>query len=116
MAARLAFVLVVSLAGMAMTPIPALGASEESPPLLALQTGAEEEAEGQEGSGQGEGQSGAGAESGAGGQTEGGESTQSEVPWTFQMARLSVLLVLLLLAAIGLLYYRLVVKRQRGEI
>ena len=37
-------------------------------------------------------------------------------PWTYQMARISLLLVALLLLAMGAIYYRLVVKRQRGEV
>jgi hypothetical protein len=37
-------------------------------------------------------------------------------PWTYQMARISLLLVALLLLAMGAVYYRLVIKRQRGEV
>jgi hypothetical protein len=107
--------LALALLGMATSPA---AAGVLGPAVVLAQTGAEEEAEGQEGTNQGpdEGQGGAEAESGAGGQTEEGESTQSEVPWTFQMARLSVVLLLALAAGIGLLYYRLIVKRQRGEV
>jgi hypothetical protein len=77
--------------------------------------GPEQESEGQESTGgEGEGQGAPGAETGAGGETEGGEATTTGVPWTYQMARLSVLLLVLLVAAIGLMYYRLVAKRQRG--
>jgi hypothetical protein len=80
-------------------------------------TGQEEEAEGQEGQGQeGEGQGGAEAETGAGGETEGGESTEVGPPWTYQMARISVVLLVMLALGIGLIYYRLVAKRQRGQV
>jgi len=65
-------------------------------------------------------------------ETGGGEGTEAETgawegetqeapaeagpPWTFQMARIGGLLVLLLLLGIGWWYYRLVLRRQRGEI
>jgi hypothetical protein len=37
-------------------------------------------------------------------------------PWTYQMARISLALLALLLLGMGAVYYRLVVKRQRGEV
>jgi hypothetical protein len=37
-------------------------------------------------------------------------------PWTYQMARISIVLLLLIIAAVALLYYRLVIARQRGEV
>ena len=37
-------------------------------------------------------------------------------PWTYQMARISIVLLLLIFAAVGLLYYRLVIARRRGEV
>ena len=45
-----------------------------------------------------------------------GESAEPETgpPWTYQMARLGVAMGLLILAAIGLLYWRLVIRRARG--
>ncbi|MQA99350.1 MAG: hypothetical protein GEU78_03510 [Actinobacteria bacterium] len=45
-----------------------------------------------------------------------GEEAESETgpPWTYQMARAGVLMALLMLAAIGLLYWRLVIRRARG--
>lgn len=52
------------------------------------------------------------AESGADeGQTGGAEETGP--PWTYQMARISLVLLVLTLGAIGLAYYRLVVLRKR---
>jgi hypothetical protein len=36
-------------------------------------------------------------------------------PWTYQMARISLLLLVLLVLGMAAVYYRLVVKRQRGE-
>jgi hypothetical protein len=117
MPTRLAIVIVVVLAGF-LPAGTAVAAPAHDVVVLAQQTGGPEgEAQGQESTGdEGEGQGASEAESGAEGQTEEGESTGSEVPWTFQMARLSVLLLLALGAGIGLLYYRLVVKRQRGQI
>jgi hypothetical protein len=109
-------VLVGLTAAAALPVTPAFGTPSVAIPL-ARQTGAGEEAQGQEGTDQGGGGQGeAEAETGAGGQTEGGSSTESELPWTYQMARLSILLLVGLAAAIGLLYYRLVVKRQRGDV
>jgi hypothetical protein len=37
-------------------------------------------------------------------------------PWTYQMARISIVLLLLIFASLALLYYRLVIARQRGEV
>lgn len=90
-------------------------------PVLAQQgddlTGQEDEAEGQEGQGgEGEGQGDPGAETGAGGETEGGASTEAGPPWTYQMARISLALLVPLAAGIALTYYRLVARRQRGEV
>ena len=101
-----------------------LAAPAQADPVVLAQegggdpTGQEEEAEGQEsqGGGEGEGQGGAEAETGAGGEAEGGASTETGPPWTYQMARLSLVLLALLVAGIFLLYYRLIVKRQRGEV
>jgi uncharacterized BrkB/YihY/UPF0761 family membrane protein len=37
-------------------------------------------------------------------------------PWTYQMARISIVLLVLIIIAVALLYYRLVIARQRGEV
>ncbi len=37
-------------------------------------------------------------------------------PWTYQMARMTIGLTVLMLLAIGMAYYRFVVRRQRGEV
>ena len=36
-------------------------------------------------------------------------------PWTYQMAKITVVMVLFLGLAIGAIYYRLVVRRRRGD-
>lgn len=36
--------------------------------------------------------------------------------WTYQMSKITVLLLVVMILALGALYYRLVVKRRRGEI
>jgi hypothetical protein len=46
---------------------------------------------------------------------EGGGATETGPPWTYQMARVTVVLVVLLGLGLGLLYYRLVVRRRRGD-
>ena len=97
---------------------PVAQARPGGPSALAAQdpTGPEDEAEGQEGQGgAGEGQGTAEAETGAGGQTEGGTSATGP-PWTYQMARLALVLLAVLAGAIALAYYRFVAKRQRGEV
>ncbi len=65
---------------------------------------------------QGEGGGDPSQETGAGeGETEGG-SSETGPPWTYQMARMSVILLLLLMVSIGWVYFKLVVRRRRGEI
>jgi cobalamin biosynthesis Mg chelatase CobN len=49
------------------------------------------------------------------GQTETAE-TETGPPWTYQMARMIVVLLLLMMLALGFLYWRLVVQRQRRGI
>ena len=67
---------------------------------------------------QGKGQSDAEAEYGAGkGETEEGESAEAEEegpPWTYQMARITLVLLVLMGIVIGVQYYRMVGSRQRG--
>lgn len=36
-------------------------------------------------------------------------------PWTYQMAKITLVMLLLLSLAIGGIYYRLVVRRRRGD-
>jgi hypothetical protein len=45
----------------------------------------------------------------------GGGQTETGPPWTYQMARITVVLVVFLGLGLGLLYYRLVVRRRRGD-
>lgn len=108
MHARLAILLLVVLAA-AVFHGPAVakgGYSLRNGAVLAQEEEAETETGGQDteaetGAGQGETQE-APAEPGP--------------PWTFQMARIGGALVLVLLAGIGWWYYRLIVRRQRGQI
>jgi hypothetical protein len=46
---------------------------------------------------------------------EGGGQTETGPPWTYQMARITLVLVAFLGLGLGLLYYRLVVRRRRGD-
>jgi uncharacterized protein HemX len=48
-------------------------------------------------------------------QTE-GAAEETGPPWTYQMARAGVALMVILALGIGLAYYRFVMKRQRGVI
>jgi hypothetical protein len=118
MRSRLVILLSAASVVMVAMPMATVARSQDGSRVSAAQdpTGNEEEAEGQEGQGgPGEGQGTAEAETGAGGQTEGG-SSEAGPPWTYQMARLSVALLLALGGGIGLMYYRFVAKRRRGEI
>ena len=48
---------------------------------------------------------------------EGEEATEEEgPPWTYQMARIGIVLMLLVGGLIGLMYYRMIVQRQKGGI
>ena len=121
--ARLAILLAVALVHAPLVLVGTLAAPAHARDVVLAQegggdpTGQEEEAEGQESQGgEGEGQGNPGAETGAGGETEGGTSTETGTPCTYQMARLSLVLLVLLVAGIFLLYHRLIVKRQRGEV
>jgi hypothetical protein len=48
----------------------------------------------------------------------GGEAPAEEEgpPWTYQMARIGIVLMLLVGGLIGLMYYRMIVQRQKGGI
>lgn len=70
--------------------------------------GQEEEAEGQEG----QDPKGEEAEVGAEGED---AADETGPPWTYQMARMAIALLLLVAAAIALMYYRLVIVRTRAE-
>lgn len=87
---------------------------------LAQQPEGDPEAEGQEGQdqGDGEGQSDEAAETGASeGETEDGTSEgETGPPWTYQMARITLALLLGLVLALAYLYYRLVASRRRGAV
>jgi hypothetical protein len=93
--------------------VPALPAGAESPGdmLLAQQPGEEPETEGEEGADP----EGTQEETGAGeGETEG--AAEPGPPWTYQMARIGIVMLVLLALAMGLTYRRLIVARKRGEV
>ena len=76
-----------------------------------------QEAETEEGEadneGEGSGQSDADAETGAGADEQEAATEEEGPPWTYQMARLSIGLILLLGAGMALLYRRLIGGRQK---
>jgi hypothetical protein len=78
------------------------------------QTGSDtQDGEDSQGSDTDEGSGSAEAESGANeGQVESGE-TETGPPWTYQMARITLALLVVMALAMGALYWRLVVQRQR---
>ena len=111
MRARLAIVLVLAALG-ALVPVAAAGAAPDDAPLLAQQPGQDPETEGQEG----QDAEGSTAETGAdAGETE-GAAAETGPPWTYQMARIALVMLLLFAVAVALLYRRLVVARRRGAI
>ena len=80
--------------------------------------GEEEESQGSGDTEEGEsGQSDEEAETGAdeGETAEGGAAEEEGPPWTYQMARIGIVLMLLVAGWIGFLYYKMIVLRQRGE-
>ena len=81
-------------------------------PVAWAQDEADTGTEGSGGSSEGEdGASDPEAETGA----EGGAVEEEEgPPWTYQMARITLVLLLLLFLAMGLLYWRLLASRQRA--
>lgn len=88
---------------------PAGGEEEESESGT---TGGEEESQQSEAEDGGAGQDDPESETGAG---EGEEAaTETGPPWTYQMARLGIAMLVFLGLAVFLLYWRLVIGRQRG--
>ncbi|MFN2525383.1 MAG: hypothetical protein ABR505_03850 [Actinomycetota bacterium] len=115
MRARLAILLVCSLlfvlAPMSLVVIPLQGTAYAQEIGDEGEPGQEEEAEGQEG----QDPNGEEAEAEVGSE---GEEVAEETgpPWTYQMARMGIALLLLVAAAIALMYYRLVIVRSRAEV
>jgi hypothetical protein len=107
-------VLVMAVVGIVAIPVTAVAASPQHL-VLAQGTDTEEGEGGQEGQGgEGEGQGDPEAETDPGA----GEEAVAEEegpPWTYQMARMSIGLVVLLLAGTAFLYYRMIGARQRNS-
>ena len=88
--------------------------------VVAQQPNEDQDTQGGEGQdqGEGEGQDNPDAETGAS-EEETEEGTSAEAtgpPWTYQMARISLVLLVFMALGLGYLYYRLVVRRSRGEV
>ncbi len=106
-----------------LVPVTAVHASattfaQEADPQEDGSVGEEDETQQGEGgnlTGNEEGQSDPDAETGAGeGEQEGGESAEEQgPPWTYQMARIGIVLMILIGLLMGLLYYRMIASRQR---
>ena len=78
--------------------------------------GQDDEGAGQESGGEGEGQDDPEAETGAGAGESEDAAEETGPVWTYQMARIVVVMLVLLVAAIALLYWRLVGRRRRSGI
>lgn len=94
----------------------ALGASKGT--VLAQQPDEEASAEGAEGQDdEGAGQDDPDAETGASEEeSEGGATAETGPPWTYQMARITLALTVLMFLGLGYLYYRLVFSRRKGQV
>ena len=77
-----------------------------------------QEAETEEGEagdeGEGEGQSDADAETGAGAGEQEAAVEEEGPPWTYQMARIGIVLMVIVGILMGALYYRMIASRQRS--
>jgi hypothetical protein len=112
--------MVVLIAGAALVP-----AAQAADLVLAQESGEDsdgnvsgEETEGGEestGSQEDEGAGEEAAETGAGGESE-GAAEETGPPWTYQMARMSAVLLLLIGLITVIQYYRMVVQRSRGRV
>jgi cobalamin biosynthesis Mg chelatase CobN len=63
---------------------------------------------------EGEGQSDADAETGAGAGEQEAAVEEEGPPWTYQMARIGIVLMVIVGILMGLLYYRMIASRQRA--
>ena len=64
--------------------------------------------------GTGDSEGGEDAETGAGEGEQGAAEEEAGPQWTYQMSRITLAMTFLLFLAMGLLYYRIVGRRQRG--
>jgi len=105
MRARSAVLLALLLALISAFSVPSVAFAQDQPDEQSEEGG---DAEGEEGAGEAE------AETGAGEGETGGATEEEGPPWTYQMARITLALLILLFLAMGLLYWRLLASRQRA--
>ena len=122
---RRAVVLLVLVALITAIALPAAHASSDGYLLIESNVisaqedtgaGQDDEGAGQESGGEGEGQDDPEAETGAGAGESEDAAEETGPVWTYQMARIVVVLLVLLIAAIALLYWRLVGRPRRSGI
>lgn len=107
MRARFAVLFVLLLAFFSLGALPSVAFAQDDTGGTE-QEGADADAEGEGGQGEPEAETGAGE-----GETEGAAEEEGP-PWTYQMARITLVLLILLFLAMGLLYWRLLASRQRA--
>ena len=112
------FLVLALLTGALVLAAPA-ALADPSGVLLAQQPNEDTEIEGSDAQDpdEGAGQDDPAAETGANeGQTEEGTSAEAGPPWTYQMARITLGLLVFLALGLGYLYFRLITRRRRGEV
>ena len=112
------FLVLAPLAGALLVAAPAAWA-DSSGVVLAQQPNEDTEGAGADAQDpdEGAGQDDPDAETGANeGQTEEGTSAEAGPPWTYQMARITLALLVFLALGLGYLYFRLITRRRRGEV
>jgi len=109
MRARLAAVLSLLLLICFVLPLSVAGARTIT---LSQEAGTDEAAE--EGD-EGGGQSDPDAETGAGADEQEAAAEEEGPPWTYQMARMGIALMVVIGLMMGLLYYRMIASRQRAD-
>jgi hypothetical protein len=100
-------------------PSSAVASSRQSPLYLAQAQGGQqgqEQRAGANAKGKGAGQHNPAAQTGANaGQTQSG-ATATGPPWTYQMAKLALLLFIVIALTVGFTYYRFVITRKRRAV
>jgi hypothetical protein len=108
---RVALIVVAAVVGLVAVPAGPVASAGPRTHVFAQSSGTDSSG-GESGNKGSKGQSDPNAETGASNTTPAAE--EEGPPWTYQMARIGIGLLVLMFLGLGLLYYRMVVSRQRG--